>query len=325
MMSEEKQVKTKAEVAMIDEVTAIAEKATDDDRATANAIAESQDIRYENVTPCVAAVLFVERNRFNRQLSVEKVRTFAPAMDRGEWRRNHQGIAFYPDGVLADGQNRLASVALTKQVASVPLLVVPDFDRDAIDTIDRSKGRTASEALTMRGVANAKPKASAAKAAMDYTDLLNAGQKRRLTDQQIEAFVMRHNALLDKAVDLGARSVLNIDRIAMSDKDATQIAFLMLLGDWPESMVAAFLASIQQGIASYPQSPTLELSRQLSTARTSDRKRYRLRPVQKLALSLKCATLWVEQKAVSRLTWSDKEPLPSNSMPNDGPSAVAAG
>src|SRR5438046_2404287 len=49
-------------------------------------------------------------NTANRPLSRSTVRGFADAMRSGEWLVTHQGVAFDTDGVLVDGQHRLAAI-----------------------------------------------------------------------------------------------------------------------------------------------------------------------------------------------------------------------
>ncbi|HEY2041129.1 MAG TPA: hypothetical protein VGH11_00540 [Jatrophihabitans sp.] len=63
------------------------------------------------------AAELLEANTTNRPLSMPVVRGFAEAMGRGEWLVTHQGIAFDVNGVLVDGQHRLAAII----AADVPI------------------------------------------------------------------------------------------------------------------------------------------------------------------------------------------------------------
>jgi hypothetical protein len=63
----------------------------------------------QSLTPKRAAEL-LEANTTNRPLSRPVVRAFAEAMRRGDWLITHQGIAFDVNGVLVDGQHRLAAI-----------------------------------------------------------------------------------------------------------------------------------------------------------------------------------------------------------------------
>lgn len=61
------------------------------------------------VSPAMAKSWLETSNKRNRNLQTTKVGQYAADMESGNWTPNHQGIAFYEDGSLADGQHRLAA------------------------------------------------------------------------------------------------------------------------------------------------------------------------------------------------------------------------
>ena len=63
----------------------------------------------QTITPERASE-WLAANTTNRPVSKAVVRSFAQAMRRGEWMVTHQGIAFDTQGVLVDGQHRLAAI-----------------------------------------------------------------------------------------------------------------------------------------------------------------------------------------------------------------------
>jgi hypothetical protein len=65
--------------------------------------------KVQMVTP-VKAGEWLQANTPNRPLSKPIVKAFAEAMRRGEWVVTHRGIAFDTNGVLVDGQHRLAAI-----------------------------------------------------------------------------------------------------------------------------------------------------------------------------------------------------------------------
>ena len=67
------------------------------------------DTRIELITP-ERALDLLKVNTDNRPLRDLYVRSLAQMMSGGEWQTTHQGIAIREDGVLADGQNRLAAI-----------------------------------------------------------------------------------------------------------------------------------------------------------------------------------------------------------------------
>ena len=74
------------------------------------------------------------------------------------------------------------------------------------------------------------------------------------------------------------------------------------------------LARWQRGIASYPESPTVYLSRVFMKAKVSERRKDRMTKRERLALILKGAHLWSSNVSVSHVKWvAGKEKLPSPS------------
>lgn len=297
--------------------------ATNADRETANEISASGTLPVlRSITASVAAVLFTEHNGINRGFSLPKAMGFVTAMDRGEWTYHHQGLAFYADGTVADGQHRLGALAI--HGSTQDFLVSTDFNKEAIDAIDRSTRRSAGESLEMQGVSDGKAKATIAKFVMNYNAELH-GEKPRFSDPQIEAFVIEHNALLERSLNLGYDSTQNVSDPVMTATVARQLATLMLLGQWPMTHAAGFIASVQQGVATYPDAPTIQLAKALLKSNVSDRRKDRLSGKQKIALLLKGAVLWSDELSVARLTWiATKEELPTNQAPDSAISAVAA-
>lgn len=302
---------SKAETEMHAEVDVVYAKATASDKEKAQEIATIPRMDSVTITPVVAAVLARDYNKRNRDMTVSKVRDYQGAINRGEWKLNHQGLAFYPDGIIADGQHRVHAMALSD--TPVETTVFPNFDKAAIDTIDRSKGRTAGEALVMLGVENGKDKASVGKTVMEYEFMLIHGSRPRFTDPQVEKWVMEHNEALDDAFNIADGSFKNVTDACLAKAEARTIATLMLRGGWGKQMTVSFIASIQQGVATYPESPTVILSKLYLRSKINARKADRLTKMQKLALALKGAALWADEKSVARLNWkATKEELPTN-------------
>ncbi|HEU0239912.1 MAG TPA: hypothetical protein VH496_02600 [Mycobacterium sp.] len=78
-------------------------------------------------------------NTSNRPPSKAVVRGYADAIRRGEWMVTHQGVAFDTDGVLVDGQHRLAATVEADQ--SVDVLMVTGVDAATFDVLDVGKRR----------------------------------------------------------------------------------------------------------------------------------------------------------------------------------------
>lgn len=307
---------TKAETEFNLALDAVLGRVTAEDRTKATLLGKSgSGIRIESITPEVACVVFREQNTRNRNVSLSKVYVQRDAMDRGEWKLHHQGIAFYPDGTLADGQHRMAALALSSSPA-LRFVVSSDFDKDAIDAIDRSARRTAGEALVMLGIEDGKQKATMARTVMEYVYEEQNGRRPSFTDPQVEKWVLDHDETLGKALKIGRGSVENVSDPCLGQAEAATFACLMLLGGWGDQATVSYIASIQQGVATYPESPTVALSKLYLRSKINARRTDRLTKKAKIALALKGAALWLEEKSVARMTWNaSKEALPSHQRP----------
>src|SRR6266487_5152852 len=107
--------------------------------------------RVQTITPDKAEELLAA-NTANRPLSRSTVRSFAEAMRRGDWLVTHQGIAFDTNGVLVDGQHRLA--AIIEADRPVELTVFTDVAEGTFDVLDIGKRRTAADVLAIEGERN---------------------------------------------------------------------------------------------------------------------------------------------------------------------------
>jgi len=306
---------TKAMAELYEKISLVQENLTSEDKVSViNMVAAEAPPTLVDVSPEMAAELFMVNNTKNRGVSVGRIQGYAGDMVRGEWMENHQGIAFYEDGHVADGQHRLAAIALS----GVPqrLLVSNGFSVAAIDSIDRSTRRNAGESLEMNGVANGKVKARLMRIGLVYEATL-VGSSSRFSDIQLETAVHAHNTLLDEAIDIGEKSVSNVTEPCLNKGDAQAISFIMLLGGWSRPLVSGYISSVQQGVAAYPESPTVYLSRIYTKAKFADRRKDKLTPTAKYALAIKGAALWASETSVAKVAWNaNKEDLPSNEAPH---------
>lgn len=108
-----------------------------------------------NVTPDFARRI-LQRNDENRPIrwsgALRCVEAYARAMQRGEWRLNGEAIIVSSDGLLNDGQHRLAAVI--ESGMSVPMQITFGVERDSRHTVDQGAARTPGNILAMRGEKN---------------------------------------------------------------------------------------------------------------------------------------------------------------------------
>jgi hypothetical protein len=295
------------------DVHAVAASATPEDRGAAKAVMDpSGKVREVSITPQMAAVIFCDFNKRNRDLSVTKAREYEGAMKRGEWKRNHQGIAVYKTGLLGDGQHRMAAIALSGE-AQV-LVVFPGLDESAVDSIDIAKSRNAGDALQMSGIENGRLKAAIGKTAMEYA-AETAGTKSKPTVIQLERYVTAHDGQLATSIAVGERSVEKVADPCLSISEAATAAYLMHLAGYHQSHIAGFIASIQQGIEDRENGVIVPAAKVLHAARRTDVSKDRLTKREKMALIMKAAALWTTGKSVAKFKFSRKEPLPRLELP----------
>lgn len=122
-----------------------------------------------SITPGFAKDVLATKNTNNRRREPKREKAFADLMRRGEFMLTHQGIAFDEDGVLIDGQTRLAAVVDYGQPVQMMVTVgVPRNTRtakgliiNAIDPLDSGRPRSIGQKLQMgHGVQNANQVAS---------------------------------------------------------------------------------------------------------------------------------------------------------------------
>lgn len=100
------------------------------------------------ITPEIAKE-WLKQNTQNRNVSQQKVNAYAEDMAKGNWHDHHQGVAFYTDGTVADGQHRL--LAILKSGVSVPMMVTFDVPKESAIGIDVHRARKTDDVLRITG------------------------------------------------------------------------------------------------------------------------------------------------------------------------------
>src|SRR5438128_5136838 len=126
------------------------------------------------------------------------VRAFAEAMRRGDWLVTHQGIAVDSNGVLVDGQHRLAAIIEAER--PVEMTVFTDVDPDTFDVLDTGKRRNAADVLAIEGEKSATMLAAMVRTVWLYQnrpEINWSGGTASVTNHQIVATLAEHSALRD--------------------------------------------------------------------------------------------------------------------------------
>lgn len=103
------------------------------------------------ITPSMARSM-LGNNTANRNLSDRAATKYANIMKNGDWSVTHQGIAFYEDGTLADGQHRLYGVV--RADVPVKMLVVQGLKKEQAIHIDGHRPRSVLDGIKIGGLNN---------------------------------------------------------------------------------------------------------------------------------------------------------------------------
>lgn len=124
--------------------------------------AQAPKMQYQivDVTPELAEK-WLKQNSRNRTIRDRAVLAYARDMEAGRWAENGEAIKFAADGALLDGQHRLTALALAG--VTVRMLVITGLANSTQETMDAGSRRSTSDALGLRGEANATILASVAR------------------------------------------------------------------------------------------------------------------------------------------------------------------
>lgn len=102
-----------------------------------------------DVTPDKAREILTKQNTRNRSIRQTQVKKIASDMLENRWKLTSQAISIDKNGVLIDGQHRLAAVVQSGQ--TVQMLFATDCEPDTFDVIDTGLGRTAADIVGLAG------------------------------------------------------------------------------------------------------------------------------------------------------------------------------
>ena len=231
---------------VLDRIAELVIQASEADRQFVNKIRKPEFFgNAETVTP-IQAALILEANSHNRRLSNAQFDLIMGILMRGEWKRTHQGIAFYENGDLMDGQHRLGGCVLSGIPLS-PIMISGGYGKDDNDAIDAGAKRTAADATTLAGVSDAALKCTIVEQWMKYEHLMNYGKGITFTNHQVKVKAIQHDAALANAIAL-ADAVLKTCAIAvMSKREIAARAFEMVQGGWSPAYVQDSADARQSG------------------------------------------------------------------------------
>jgi hypothetical protein len=307
-------------------IRAIAQSATPADKKAvqdllARAAKGVKEATIVSLTPAMCAMIFLDHNPHNRDWKPAKTIDYTSIMsEENGWQWINQGIGFYTDALLEDGQHRLAGAALAGFTWECPCIL--GVDKSAIVNVDVGSRRFASDAAKLAGINDAKTKQTIIKSAAASGDV----PLPHRTEAEIEKAIRAEDRRLDQAIEIGNHSLVGVNSPILKPVQASTMAFLMLRGGWPPQRIADQLQAFQVPYSEEGEdAPFFVVRKLLLNARETARRRERLTPLKEVG-AVVCAMNAVERgiTAVHRKVIRDAvaKDLPSTAYPTT--TAVAA-
>lgn len=252
------------------------------------------------------ATEWLTRNTNNRPLSKGAVQQLAGQIQRGEWQLTHQGIAFDEDGVLIDGQHRLAAIA--KAGITVPLTVTYGVPRTSFTVMDTGRKRTGRDALALAGEANATHLAAALRGLHLYLhapDSTWSGGSSVTSNDQLLIMLEKHPGIRD-ALQHG----IALNRACRITVTAATIGWYVTTEARPDIDQSSWKEGVVTGARLEPGDPRLTLRNTMLSLATGKSHRRRDDSREHLLYYLKAWNAWVEGRSIKLLRRSPNETMP---------------
>lgn len=114
-----------------------------------NTSSEEMKAEFVEITPFLAKQL-LSFNTLNRKISEQYVSQLIESIKAGKFETTHQGISFYKDGTLADGQHRLMAIS----EAGKPLKILVTVGMEPSSHIDIGRKRSEADSLRIASKEN---------------------------------------------------------------------------------------------------------------------------------------------------------------------------
>jgi hypothetical protein len=266
--------------------------------------------RVQKISPVKAAEMLAA-NTSNRPLSKSAVRGFAEAMVRGDWLVTHQGIAFDTDGVLVDGQHRLA--AIIEADLPVELTVFTDVEPNTFDVLDTGKKRNAADVLAIEGEKSTATLAAMVRTVWQFENRPEAtwsGGGAAVTNHQIVQTLEAHPKIRD-FVAVGERIATETGMIKSA---AGAAAYLVEQANKREkAKLAEWYEGVIDGAGLGKNDPRLVFRRTMfAMARKQAGVVQRRRDTREhVALYVKAFNAWAAGETITQLRFAAREPVPT--------------
>ncbi|MFF5517629.1 hypothetical protein [Streptomyces coeruleorubidus] len=260
-------------------------------------------------------------NTLNRPLSRQTVTQLARAIERGEWKLTHQGIAFDENGQLVDGQHRLEAVV--KAGTAVNMLVAHGVPRAAFTVMDTGRKRTGRDALSLAGEANSTHLAAALRGLQLYLsspDVNWSGGSSQISNDQLLTILEKHPDMRE-SINRG----MALNRATRVTVTAASIGWYVTSRERPDVDQALWFDGLVSGAGLSESDPRLTLRNTLLGMAAGKRHRRKDDSREHLLYYLKAWNAWVEGRSLKLLRRSPGEKMPKITRKLPQPHVVERG
>jgi hypothetical protein len=315
-MASDEKTKTIAEQ-VIEKTAELVATASDADRQFVERLKKSGPTGTLETLQPVHCALILEANSHNRRFSNAQFDTIMGILIRGEWKRTHQGMAFYDDGSVMDAQHRAGASVMTG-IPLAPIMVSGGYSKEDNDAIDAGAKRTAADAAALAGIADAKLKCAVVEAWMKYDHFVQYGTSISFTNHQVKVKAIEYDQALEKAIAVAELIDKTCTLGPMTKKEVASRAFEMERGGWSPAYIQTLLTLVNSGTADYEGAPTVYLSEAYSKDR-DEKSKFKLTGLQRQAMWHKVAGLYSHKAKVAKnaVAWKMGNPIPSLNPPSN--------
>lgn len=199
------------------------------------------------MTPEWAVEILAKQNTNNRTMRKAIVARYAEAIINNEWRLTQQGIAIDKNGVLLDGQHRLAAIVRAQK--PVEIAIAMDCDPEIFKVLDTGATRKASDVLHMQGAKHRTTAATAIKMLILYREnpgVLWRGRVRQPSHSEISEFYQQFSTQVDRSTEIAGRSYSAFRQLNKSA--VATFVMLTMEKNYRMSIVEYFLEKVSKGV-----------------------------------------------------------------------------
>lgn len=238
----------------------------------------------------------VRSGQKQRHLSEKRVQKFSNAMLAGQWQLTHQAIAIDSDGILIDGQHRLAAVI--RSGTSQEFLVAYESESATFDVIDTGQARTASDTLAIAGYTNVNVLSASARMLMSYDDVKGtkgtmSGAASKYTSADILGFLeSKRGEILMASISEGSSLAQVFSRYGAKTW-LTAAVVLLMESDVHKDIAKEFLTKLRTGEMLAAGSPILAMRRWMMSDGGWVSNNHTQRPMIGIAVFIKTLNAWL--------------------------------